>query len=226
MGHQLGKELGANVVNPTGRHQLKDLGLKDIDTGTGQRRFGVLGQGLFLEGFDASIGCGQHHAIRADFCQGHVQGHQARDRAFGMVLGNGRSNVEVDQRITAQHQRGFIKKAAEILDSAHAAGRAHGSGRNVTVVAHPLVGIANFHAPAAAITKILFNFLVVVGHVHHDFRNTVARQVLNQVFHHRFAQNGHHGLGQVACQRAYPCALPRRQNHAFCHRASRFPSFV
>ena len=133
------------------------------------------------------------------------------------MLRQGGGDVQVNQGIAAQHQGGFIKEAAEVLDAAHAAGRSHGARQNVAVFANALVGVANLHAPAATVAKIFFNLVVVVSHVDHDFGDAVAGQVLDQVFHHRFAQNRHHRLGQVPCERAHAGALAGGQNHAFSH---------
>ena len=177
----------------------------------------MLGLWFFLEGLNAAFCIGHHNAIAADVGQGHIQRHHAGQGAFGLVLRQGGGDVQVNQGIAAQHQGGFVKEAAEVLDAAHTAGRSHGAGQNVAVFAHALVGVANLHAPAATVAKIFFNLVVVVSHVDHDFGDAVAGQVLNQVFHHRFAQNRHHRFGQVPCEWAHAGALAGGQNHAFSH---------
>lgn len=48
-----------------------------------------------------------------------------------------------------------------------------------------------------AVTEIFFDLFVVIGHVDHDFIDAMACQMLNQILHHRFAQNGNHRFGQV-----------------------------
>ena len=90
------------------------------------------------------------------------------------MLAHGGTNIEVDQRITTQHQRGFVKKTAEVLNSLHAPGRTHGSRQDVTMVTNAFIGIANLYTPAVAVAKVAFNFLVVPGHIDHDFSDAVA----------------------------------------------------
>ena len=77
--------------------------------------------------------------------------------------------------------------------------------------------VAQLHAPSVAVTKILLNLAVVVGHVDHDLLDAVVGQVFDKVFHHRLAQNRDHRFREVLGEWAHAGALPRRQNHAFCH---------
>ena len=134
-----------------------------------------------------------------------------------MVLGQGRTNVEVDDGVATEHQGGFVKKAAEILDAPHAAGRAHGAGQDFAVLAHPLVGVANLHTPAMTVSKVVLDLPVVERHVDHDLLDAVPGQVLDDVLQHRLTQNGHHRLGCLFGEGANAGPLPGRQDHCFGH---------
>ena len=134
------------------------------------------------------------------------------------MLVQGAANVQVNQRVTAQHQRGLIEEATEVLYAAHAPGRAKRFWDHVAMLADALIGIANLHAPALAVTEILLDLVVVIRHVDHDLADAVARQMFNQVLHHRLAQNWHHRFWQVFGQWPHPRALARSQNHALSHR--------
>jgi hypothetical protein len=136
---------------------------------------------------------------------------------LAFVLVQGSTDVKVDQRIATQHQSGLVKKTTEVLDAAHAAGRAKRFGDDLALFAHTFVGVANLHTPAVTVAKILLDLVVVKCHVHHDLGDAVAGQMFDQVLHHRFAQNRDHRFGQVLGQRAYPGALACGQNHAFSH---------
>ena len=133
------------------------------------------------------------------------------------MLEQGGADIEIDDRIAADHQRGFIKKSAEVLNGLHATRRSFGFGQDVAVVIYPFEGVTDIYAPAATIAEILLDFLVVVRHVNHDLGDAMTRQMLDQVFHHRLAQNGHHRFWQVFRQRANPSALASGQYHCFCH---------
>jgi len=165
----------------------------------------------------AAAGVGEHHAVVAHLLARHLERDHAGQRALGAVLGQRGPEVEVDQRVAAQHQRGVVKKTALVLDVAHAAGRTQRARQDVAVVINALVGVTDLDAPAVPVAKILLDFAVVVGHVDHDLRHAVARQMLDQVFHHRLAQNWHHRFGQVFGQGPNPGALASGQDHCFCH---------
>ncbi len=100
---------------------------------------------------------------------------------------------------------------------AHAARGAQRARQDVAVVIHAFVGVAELHAPAVPVAEVFLDFAVVVGHIDHDLAHAVARQVLDQVLHHRLAQYGHHGLGQVFGERAHARALPGGEDHPFGH---------
>jgi len=134
-----------------------------------------------------------------------------------VVLGQGGFDVQVDDGIAAQHQGRFVKKAAEILDATHAAGRTHGARQDFPMFPHAFVGVADLHTPAVAIAKVVFDLPVVERHVDHDLLDPVARQVLDDVLEHRFAEDGHHRLGRLLGQGAYPGSLPGCQDHCFGH---------
>jgi hypothetical protein len=133
------------------------------------------------------------------------------------VLVHRRADVQINDRVTAQHQRGLDEEAAEVLDLLHPAGRAHRLGHDLAVIAHALVGIADGHPPAPPVAEILLDLAMLEGHIHHDLGDAEARQVLDDVFHHRLAQYGHHGFGKIAGQRTHPRPLSRCENHAFGH---------
>jgi hypothetical protein len=130
---------------------------------------------------------------------------------------NGCRNVQIDNRIPAQHQRRLVEETTKILDSAHPARRAEGLGHDVAVVPPALVGVAHLHAPASAVAKEILDLVMVERHIHHDLPNIVAGQMFDQILHERLAENGHHGLGHILSKRAHPGSLTCGQNHSFSH---------
>ena len=129
----------------------------------------------------------------------------------------GCADIQIDHRIAADDNGGFVEETAEILNLAHATGRTEGLGHDLAMFARAFVGIAEINAPATAIAKVVFDLVMIEGNVNHDLANAIARHVLDQVFHHRFAQDGHHRFRHVLGQRTHPCSLASRQDHSLCH---------
>ena len=211
------KELAADVELHPRRDQIQHLGLEDVDAGAGKARQGLFRLGLFLEGRDAALFVRHHDAVVLDLFQRHLEGDHAGHGLLGLVFKQGRLDVQVDDGVTAHHDGGVVKKAAEVLNALHAAGRAHGLGHDLAMLTCAFERITDLDAPTVAVAKVVLDFPVVERHVHHDLLYPIAAQVLDQVLHHRLAQNGHHRFGDVLGQRPDPGSLPRRQNHCFCH---------
>ena len=106
----------ADVVGDAIGDVLKDLRFKQVDTGVDLIAERLFHSRLFLEGFDPAIVIGHHHAVAADLLFRHPFGDDRRQRAALAVLANGFAEVEVDQRITAEHHEGVIKELLEVLD--------------------------------------------------------------------------------------------------------------
>ena len=218
--HQQWKELTADVELFVAGNQLQHCGFDDVNAGAGQGRAGLLRRGLFLEGFDATLFVGDHDAVVLDLITRHVQRHHTGHGLFLSVFGQRRANVQVDDGVAAQHQGGLVKKTTKVLDVAHAAGRAQRPVDDLAVLAHALIAVADGHAPAVAIAKVVFDFPVVVSHVDHDLAHVVAREVLDDVFQNRLAQDRDHGLGRALGQRPDAGALAGGQDHGFGHDGS------
>ena len=214
---QEGEQLATDVEFDARRYQIQNGRFKQINTGTRQGGFGVSGLWLFLEGCDPAVFIGHDNAVVLHLFAGNIQRNHAGQGRLLMVLLQGSANIEVDDRIAANDQRRFIKETTKVLNGLHATGRASGFGHDVAMIVHALVGVANRGAPAPAIAEILLDFLVVISHVHHDLGDAVAHQVLDQVLHDRFPQDGNHRLGPILGQRTNASSLAGGQNHAFCH---------
>ncbi|MNP98347.1 hypothetical protein D3C85_109620 [compost metagenome] len=105
----------------------------------------------------------------------------------------GRLDVEVDQGVAAQHDGGFIEKVTELLDLLHAAGRSQRLGHDFArVIRVTFEGIADLHAELVPLAEILLDFFMQITDINHDFGNAVTGQVLDQVSHHRLAQDRYH----------------------------------
>ena len=215
---QLREQLRADVIHLPGGYQGQCCGLENIDAGTGQGRLGLGWLRFFLKGLDPAVGPSHHDTVVRHIGKRHVHGDQAGNRSLVLVFGQRGANVQVNQRVAAQHHGGLVKKATEILDAPQTTGRAHRARQYLAVVTHAFVGVTDLHTPAVTIAKVFLNFLVVPSHIHHDLGDAVAGQVLDQVLHHRLAQNRHHGLGQVTRERPHAGASPGCQNHAFTHK--------
>ena len=68
-----------------------------------------------------------------------------------------KSGVEVDPRITAQHDKGFIEKAGKVLNPFHPARRTEGFTFESGMSHVAFVGIRHVHPMLAAIPKIVFD---------------------------------------------------------------------
>ena len=88
--------------------------------------------------------------------------------------------------------------------------------------ADALIGITDLDAPTMSIAKVVLDLPVIEGHVDHDLAHTIAAQVLDDVFHHRLAQDRHHGLWGLLGERTDSGSLPRRQNHCLGHVSTYF----
>jgi hypothetical protein len=212
------KQLAADIEDLAGRDQVDDLGLEEVDTGARQRGFGLFGRRLFLEGADPPLLVGDDNAVVADLITRHLERHDAGHGLLHEVFVERGADVEIDDRVAADHQRGLVEESPEILDLAHATGGAERLRNDLAVVAYPLVGITDLDPPAMAIAEVVLDLVMVVGDVDHDLAHAVARQMLDQVFEHRLAENRHHRFGHVLRERPDPRPLARSQNHRLRHR--------
>ena len=131
-----------------------------------------------------------------------------------------RADVQVDDRVAAQHDGGLVEEPAVILDLAHAASRTLRVRHDLAVIALAFERVADLDAPAAAVAEIALDLPVRVGHVDHDLLHAVAREMFDQVFQHRLAQDRDHRLGHVLGQRTHARALACSKNHGFRHCSS------
>jgi hypothetical protein len=136
---------------------------------------------------------------------------------FGFVLCQCGRDVQIDDGVAAQHDGGVVKKAGEILDTAHATRRPQGLVHDFTVLTTPFVAVAHLNPPAVAVAEVAFDFPVVVRHVDHDFAHIVAGELLDDEFKDWLAQDGNHGLGHALRERTNAGALACGQDHGFGH---------
>ena len=85
----------------------------------------------------------------------------------------GLSEIEIDQRITTEHNKGVVKKMLKILDFFQATGRTHRISNEFSIFNPSFEAVGQFNAKTLTITEIVFNFLSQMRHVHHHFGETV-----------------------------------------------------
>jgi hypothetical protein len=124
--HQLREQVGADVEGHAAGNEVQHLRFEDVDAGVDHVAGGLIHRRLFLEGAHPPIGVGHHHAVAAHLLAGHPLGDQAGHGSFGLVAPHRFSEVQVDQGIAAEHHKGVIEEALEVLDLLEATGGAHG----------------------------------------------------------------------------------------------------
>ncbi len=193
---QQGKQVRADVEDRILGYQVQHGRLENIDAGADMVRQGRFLAGLFLERLDAAILVADHHAIARHLVPRHFARDHAGQRPLAAMLEQGRLDVEVDHRITAQDDGGIVKKAAEFLDLLHAAGRAYRLRHHHAGIGHiAFERVADLHAILMAVAEILFDLFMQVTDIDHDVAHAILGQVLDQIGHHGLAQDGDHGLG-------------------------------
>ena len=66
--------------------------------------------------------------------------------------------IEVDQRITAEHNKGVVKKMLKILDFFQATGRTHRTANEFSIFNASFEAVGQFNAKTLTISEIVFNF--------------------------------------------------------------------
>ena len=121
--------------------------------------------------------------------------------------------VEIDQRIAAEHHEGVVEEGLEALDLLQSTGGSHRIADQFAIFDPAFKAVGDFHAEALAIAEIILDLLSQVGHVHHDFGEAVLPQQLKQKLHHGFLQDGDHRFGDRVGDRPHTGPLAGRQDH-------------
>ena len=209
------EQLPADIVHGSVWNPFNDFRLEQVDPRVDQGRPGLVHAGLFLERGDEPALIADHDPVFGQRLPGNPFHHDARLCAGLPVLAQRRGQVQVNDGIPAHHQEGVVEEAAEFLDPLDAPGRPEGFPDQFTVLDMALEGIADADAPAPAVAEIGLDGFGQVAYVHHDIGEAVPGKLLDEVFHHRFADDGNHRLGQFVGERPDPGALPGSKNHGF-----------
>nr|GEU28031.1 hypothetical protein [Tanacetum cinerariifolium] len=210
------EQVGTDVEHLAARDQVQHFRFEDIDTGAGKvgQRFFL--RGLFLELLDAAVLVADYHAIAGNLVPWYFAADHAGQRAAAAVFEQGRLDVEVDHGVAAQHDGGVVEEAAEFLDTLHAARRAQRFRDDVAIViGMAFERVADLDAILMAFAEVVFDFFVQIADVDHDIAHAVFGQVLDQIGHHRLAEDRNHRLGQIIGQWTYARALASGQYHCF-----------
>ena len=101
---------------------LKNFRFKNVDTSINRVAQGLIDTGLFLKRGNPTFVISHDNAVAAHLIFGNALGDLAGDVSFLSVPLQGRSEIEIDQRITTEHNKGVVKNVLEILDFFQATG--------------------------------------------------------------------------------------------------------
>jgi hypothetical protein len=104
--NQHGKQLATDVEFATGRNEVDRFRFENVPV---LARVDRASSGFgFSERTDATIIIGPNNAVVLT-CRLNIKRHHAGNRAFLLVLGQGSANIEIDDGISTDNQRCFVK---------------------------------------------------------------------------------------------------------------------
>ena len=192
---------------------LEDLRLEDVDTGVDGVAERLFDFWFLLKTGDAVIGIGHDDPVAAHLFPWHPLGHEAGDGALLTVATNRFTQIEVDQRIAAQHNEGVIEELLEVLNFFQATGGTEGITDEFTVLNAAFKAVSDFNSKTLPVPKVVFDFFSQVRDIHHHFGEAMLLEQLQQKLHHRLLQDGNHRFWDHMGDRLDPCPFSCRQDH-------------
>ena len=178
---------------------VEHLRLDDVDAGVGVVAEDLAPRRLLEEALDVSLVVGDHDPVLERVRHGveHDRGVRA---ALG-VRAHHRGEVDVGERVAADHQEGVVEQVGGV---AHAA---RGAERPV------LDDVLDLHVEVGAVAEAVANLGAEVGERHHHLGDAVLLEQAKDVLEHRGAHHRDERLGETAGQRTQTRSFTPRHDH-------------
>ena len=190
----VGEEILREIVHLAALHAVEDPGLEHVDAGVDRVGEHLAPRRLLEEPHDAPVLVGHDDAELE-----RVGDALQRDRdvvPLLLVVPHDRAQVEVGQRIAADHQERLAGE--QVVRHLH---RARGAERRV------LDDVVHRHAVRAAVAEVRLDLVGEIVQRRDDLVEAVPLQQLDDQLHHRLAGNGRERFGSARGQRTKPGAL-------------------
>ena len=198
--HQPRKKLLPEIARSV-RNAVERFGRKDVNTGVDRIGVHFAPAGLFDKARHAAVFVRDDHAVGERFA--HPGEHERGQRALLRVKTKRGGQVAVGQTVAGENDERFFGAQAPLGDELDAARRADGILLARVMQAHAVL-FARAERAGDALGQIQKRYAYL--------RQFVTAQQLQRIGKHGLSENGYHGLGRVACQRAQARSLAARHD--------------